>query len=151
MCDILTRWWLVLLYRQCAVATPREPGLHNQYSCCFLQSFRKKCEDHPSLYSVGTAGSLIGVKWPGREADYSPTSNVEFKHILWRTQRPIYSYFALFMYPSQWKAFLCLHLTWLKRTFSATFSLCLRTSIITFLMPESNIQELHKPNLPLVL
>jgi len=67
-----------------------EPGYPNQYSCCFLQSFRKNCELHPSLYSVGIAGSLIGAKRPGREADYSPNLMLRFSSApsltLWRTQ-----------------------------------------------------------------
>jgi hypothetical protein len=27
---------------------------------------------HPPSYSMGTRGSFVGVKWPGREADHSP-------------------------------------------------------------------------------
>jgi hypothetical protein len=27
---------------------------------------------HPASYPMGTGGSSLGVKWPGREADHSP-------------------------------------------------------------------------------
>jgi hypothetical protein len=32
---------------------------------------------HPASYSMGTRGSSLGVKRPGREADHSPPSSAE--------------------------------------------------------------------------
>jgi hypothetical protein len=34
---------------------------------------------HPAPYLMGTRGSSLEEKWPGREADYSPPSSAEFK------------------------------------------------------------------------
>jgi hypothetical protein len=34
----------------------------------------------PHSYSMGTGGFFPGIKRPGREADYSPSSNAEFKN-----------------------------------------------------------------------
>jgi hypothetical protein len=32
---------------------------------------------YPASYPMGTSGSFLQVKWPGREADHSPTSSAE--------------------------------------------------------------------------
>jgi hypothetical protein len=34
---------------------------------------------HPASYPMGTRGSFLGVKQPGREADHSPPSSAEVK------------------------------------------------------------------------
>jgi hypothetical protein len=34
---------------------------------------------HPASYPMGTRGSSMGLKWPGREADHSPPSSAEIK------------------------------------------------------------------------
>jgi hypothetical protein len=34
---------------------------------------------HPTSYTMGTGGSLPGVKRPGREADHSPPTSAEVK------------------------------------------------------------------------
>jgi hypothetical protein len=40
---------------------------------------RKGCAAHPASYPLGTRGSFLGVKRPGREADHSPPSSAEVK------------------------------------------------------------------------
>jgi hypothetical protein len=35
---------------------------------------------HPASFPMGTGRSFSGVKWPGREADYSPPSGAEVKN-----------------------------------------------------------------------
>jgi hypothetical protein len=35
---------------------------------------------HPASYSMGTRGSFLRVKRPGREADHSPPSSAEVKN-----------------------------------------------------------------------
>jgi hypothetical protein len=37
---------------------------------------------HPASYPIGTRGSFLGVKRPGREADHSPPSSAEVKECL---------------------------------------------------------------------
>jgi hypothetical protein len=34
---------------------------------------------HPTFYPIGTSGSFLGLKWPGREADHSPPYSAEVK------------------------------------------------------------------------
>jgi hypothetical protein len=35
---------------------------------------------HPVLYPMGTGGSFLEVKWPGREADHSLPPSAEIKN-----------------------------------------------------------------------
>jgi hypothetical protein len=42
-----------------------------------LHSVKMFSEDHTGSYKMGTANSSLGVKRPGRNADYSPPSSVE--------------------------------------------------------------------------
>ena len=141
--------WRAAVQKVCGGYSP----CRNQHSCCFLQSFWTNCEANPPLYSVGTAGSLNGAKRPRREFGYSRNLMLRFSsapsHTLWRTVTNLLLLYA-FLASQHMKNLLCLQLTWIKRTFSATFSPCHSTSISTFLMTESNAQDFHKSNLPLV-
>jgi hypothetical protein len=43
---------------------------------------------HPPFYPVGTRGSFLGIKLPGRKADHSPLSSAEFKNAWSYTSPP---------------------------------------------------------------
>jgi hypothetical protein len=45
----------------------------------FTTASRKKSGAHPASYPMGTRGSFLGVKLPGREADPSSLSSTEVK------------------------------------------------------------------------
>jgi hypothetical protein len=44
---------------------------------------------HPVSYPMGTGGSFLGVKRPGREADHSPSSSAEVKNAWSYTSTPL--------------------------------------------------------------
>jgi hypothetical protein len=51
---------------------------------------------HSTSYPMGTGGSFLGVKRPGREADHSPPTSVKVQK-LWiytRTSTPLYAFMA---------------------------------------------------------
>ena len=52
-----------------------------------------RLRDPPSLLFSGYRGSLPGVKWPGCEVDYSPTSSSEAKNE-WNGLIPLYGCMA---------------------------------------------------------
>jgi hypothetical protein len=49
---------------------------------------------HPTFYPLGTWGSFLGVKWPGREADHSPPTSAEVKKTWVHTSTPLYAFMA---------------------------------------------------------
>jgi hypothetical protein len=46
----------------------------------------------PAFYPVGTRGSFLGVKRPGREADHSPPSSTEVKNAWSYTSAPQHAF-----------------------------------------------------------
>jgi hypothetical protein len=62
-----------------------------------LHSVQTGSGAYPASYTMGTGGTvLLGIKWPGRDANHSPPSSVEVKNgglylhspILWGKGRP---------------------------------------------------------------
>jgi hypothetical protein len=49
---------------------------------------------HPTSYTVGTGGSFLGDKAPGREADHSPPASAEVKKMSLYTSTPPYTFMA---------------------------------------------------------
>jgi hypothetical protein len=49
---------------------------------------------HPASYPMGTGGSFLGVKRPGREADHSPPYSAEVKNAWSYTLTPQYVFMA---------------------------------------------------------
>jgi hypothetical protein len=48
-----------------------------------------RSEVHLTSYPMGTGGTFPGVKWAGREVDYSPPTSAEVKKIWIYTSTPI--------------------------------------------------------------
>jgi hypothetical protein len=46
----------------------------------FFDSVQTDSRAHPASYSMGTEEYFTGVKWPGLEADHSPSSRAEVKN-----------------------------------------------------------------------
>jgi hypothetical protein len=53
------------------------PGRGKRFSC--LHSVQTGSETHSAYYPTDTKGFFQRVKWPGREADHSPSSTAEVK------------------------------------------------------------------------
>jgi hypothetical protein len=49
---------------------------------------------HPTSYTMGTGGSFLGVKRPGREAEHSPPTSAEVKKMWIYTSTPPYAFMA---------------------------------------------------------
>jgi hypothetical protein len=60
----------------------------------FYSSVQTGSEAHPASYPVGTGGSFLGIKPPGREADRPPVSGVEVKNTWIYTFSPPYVFMA---------------------------------------------------------
>jgi hypothetical protein len=85
--SIFTVWSSGLLRsRGSSVGTAESYGMYGRGSIpgtarfFLLHSVQTGSGAHPASNSVGTGGSYLGVKRPGREADHSPSSSVEVKN-----------------------------------------------------------------------
>jgi hypothetical protein len=61
---------------------------------CIIKQFLLICAWHFSFNRVKLYTKLLGVKWPGREADHSPPTSVDVKNAWSYTSTPQYVFMA---------------------------------------------------------
>jgi hypothetical protein len=82
------------------ITLPRAPGGVVAFVVCrssgpgevtnFIHVVETDSVTHPTSYTMGTGGSFLGVKRPGREADHSPRASAEVKQMWIYTCTPPY-------------------------------------------------------------
>jgi hypothetical protein len=95
ICDLwyYYRWWtLGFCYQSVSYWSYKRSTWNSRRGFRWFTWYHTDSEAHPASYPVGTRGSFLGVKRPGREADHSHPSSAEVKNAWSYTSVPQYAF-----------------------------------------------------------